>query len=299
MSWQMRAVGVFLRATRKRRFARAEGGAAMLGRAKGPSQPPAGVLSDLAVHSERRHGFEVYVVRRPDIVADGQGPVVIYLHGGAYVGEIVRQHWQLVATLATELEAEVWVPIYGLAPEHDALEALAHTTGLVRDLRGAGQLGYLVGDSAGAGLALLTAQQSTGSAEATLTGLTLMSPWLDLTLANPEIDRVEPDDPWLARAALHPVADAWAGDVPRDDPRVSPLFGPMCDLPPVDLWVGTRDITWPDTRLLHDRLRDHGEVDLHEVAGALHVFPLLPVPEGRAARTAIVAQVRSRLAGGR
>lgn len=42
--------------------------------------------------------------------------MVLYLHGGAYVNQLVRQHWQLVEHLATTLDAEVWVPIYGLAP---------------------------------------------------------------------------------------------------------------------------------------------------------------------------------------
>jgi len=54
-----------------------------------------------------------------------------------------------------------------------------------------------MGDSAGAGLALITAQQT--SARETLAGLTLMAPWLDLIMANPEIDEVEPRDPWLSR----------------------------------------------------------------------------------------------------
>ena len=36
-------------------------------------------------------------------VPDG-APVVVYLHGGAYVNEIVSQHWDLVAELATDLQ---------------------------------------------------------------------------------------------------------------------------------------------------------------------------------------------------
>jgi len=64
MSWQMAAVGLYMRATSKRRFAREAGGAELLDRAKGDSAPPSSLAQKLVVTSEERHGFEVYVVRR-------------------------------------------------------------------------------------------------------------------------------------------------------------------------------------------------------------------------------------------
>ncbi|HEY1133880.1 MAG TPA: alpha/beta hydrolase, partial [Nocardioides sp.] len=124
-----------------------------------------------------------------------------------------------------------------------------------------------------------------------LRGLTLMAPWLDLSMANPGIDAVERIDPWLARAALREVARVWAAGTPLDDPSVSPLFGATEGLPRVELWVGTRDVTQPDCRLLAQRLAGTGEVGYHEVEGAIHVFPILPVPEGRVAAAAMLGHV--------
>jgi len=47
----------------------------------------------------------------------------------------------------------------------------------------------------------------------------------------------------------------------------------MTGLPPVDLWVGTRDITLPDTRLLRDLLTAAGvEVSYEEKQAAIHVY---------------------------
>lgn len=290
----MRLVAGYVRLTRKRRYVRSDGGAAMLAAPKGPSDPPDKLSRDLRVGTREVGGFAVHVVRRREPAASTPDvPVVLFLHGGAYVNEIVSQHWELVAHLARCLDAEVQVPIYGLAPDHTAAEATALTATLVDEAHDAGRACWLVGDSAGGGLALLTAQARPDR----VTGVSVIAPWVDLTLANPEIDEVEPRDPWLARAALHEVAEAWAGDVPRDDPRVSPLVGPMAGLPPVDLYVGTRDITLPDSRLLRDRLQQAGvEVTYHEEPDAIHDYPLLPVPEGRAARDDLVAHVRAGLA---
>lgn len=290
MSWQMTAVGLYKRLTSKRRFGRPDGHEALLRRRKTASDPPARALRDLRVSAGTVEGFDVHTVAAPGTPADA--PVLVYLHGGAYVNEIVVQHWQFVAEVARRIPVEVRVPIYGLAPRHDALEALHLTTTMLEQLRDEGRDVLLAGDSAGGGLALITAQQSGHLLGDRLRGLSLMAPWLDLTMANPEIPAVEERDPWLARAALHGVAASWAGTLDLHDPRVSPLFGPMDGLPPVDLWIGDRDITLPDAQLLRAALR---EVSWHELPGGIHVVPILPVPEGRASRAEMIAWMRDRL----
>jgi monoterpene epsilon-lactone hydrolase len=297
MSWQMTAVAALMRATRKRRLTDPAGGRAMLERAKGDATPPRWLSRRCAVAAREVAGFTVVSVA-PHGTA-GDGPVVVHLHGGAYVNEAAKQHWQLAQAYAEGLGVEVLMPLYGLAPRHHALEALAFTTALLEELADAGRAAYLSGDSAGGGLALLTAQHSSPSARACVRGMALLAPWVDLTMSNPDIPAVERRDPWLARAALHEVARAWAADVPVDDLRASPLGGELAGLPPVDLWVGERDITLPDTRLLRDRLREAGvEVRYVEEPGALHVYPILPVPEGRAARRDLVARAGATLGVG-
>ena len=64
-------------------------------------------------------------------------------------------------------------------------------------------------------------------------------------------------------------------------------------LPPLQILVGTRDITLPDCRLLRDRLPASVPLTYHEEVGAVHVYPLLPVPEARAGRQAIVDHIRA------
>lgn len=300
MSWQMTAVGWFMRVSRKRRFADPDGAVALLARPKADPAPPARVAARVDITTETVDGFAVCRVRRRGS-GDPSGPMVVYLHGGAYVNEIAPQHWQFVADLVEHLDpaldAEVCVPLYGLAPQHVAREARALVAAVLARGRAAARPAYLIGDSSGGGLALVAAQAEVAAGYADLLGVCAIAPWLDLTMANPEVDEVEPTDPWLARAALHGVAAVWAGTESVDSAAISPMFGSLDALPPVDLWVGTRDVTWPDTRALAHRLREAGnEVGYHEAPGAIHVHPLLPVPEGRRAARAIRARIAGVLA---
>ncbi len=293
-SWQMKGVAAFVRLAYKRRFATEAAGRTLLTKAKGPSTPPPGIRKRCAVAHRQVNGQDVYVLRARRATGPSEHSV-IYLHGGAYTSEIVKEHWALIAYLAERTGHDVHVPIYGLAPRHHALEALDLVTKLITDLAVNGSRCYLAGDSAGGGLALLAAQAVAGDPGRPVAGLTTIAPWLDLTMSNPGIPAVERVDPWLTRAGLHPVAASWAGDVPLTDPRLSPINGRFDDLPPLQVLVGTRDITLPDCRLLRDRVAAGTPLTYHEEPGAIHVYPLLPVPEAKAGREAIVGHVHATL----
>jgi monoterpene epsilon-lactone hydrolase len=295
-SWQMTAVATFIRLAYKRRFATEEAGRSLLARPKGPSAPPRAVTKRYDVERGRTEGFDVYVVRsRRAGAPPGRRHSVVYLHGGAYTSEIVKQHWALIAHVADRSGCDVHVPVYGLAPHHHAPEALALVTRLISDLSPDDRTCYLVGDSAGGGLALAATQAVAATPGRPVAGLTIIAPWLDLSMSNPAIDAVERVDPWLTRAGLRPVADSWANGLPLTDPRLSPLYGDLADLPPLQLLVGTRDITLPDCRALRDRLPPDAAVAYHEEPDAIHAYPLLPVPEARAARQAIVDHIHATL----
>ena len=123
-------------------------------------------------------------------------------------------------------------------------------------------------------------------------GMTLIAPWLDVSLRNPAIAAVELRDPWLARPGLRVCGKSWAGPLDVGDPRVSPIYGDLGGLPPIELYVGDRDIIVSDCRLLRDQLPPD-RLNYYEQPGAMHVYPLLPTPEGRAARRRLIDHARS------
>ncbi|WCD84799.1 Triacylglycerol lipase [Streptomyces xanthophaeus] len=237
-----------------------------------------------------------------DVAPRAAEPVVqvLYLHGGGYVNELVRPHWAMVRTLVTEAGARVVVPAYVLAPRGTADRTVPVAADLLSGLIAGGGAGgtVLIGDSAGAGLALAAAQRLRDRSGAQPSRIVLISPWLDVTMSHPEQAALEAADPMLARPGLREAGRLYAGNLACDDPRVSPLHGSFAGLAPLTVFTGTRDILSTDSRELLRRARAEGaEVEFHEEAGLPHAYPLLPVPEGRAARERIVELTRSAAQG--
>jgi epsilon-lactone hydrolase len=289
-SLQMRAVAAVLRVTRKPRMATAERGRRRLAAPKGSPVPPASLGRRHEVVHRELGGFPCTTVaprgRRADRAA-------VYLHGGAYVSAIAPQHWALVSRLA-DAGVRVEVPHYGLAPQDTYREAYPFVTAVHRELLTEVDASAvtLAGDSAGGGLALGLAQTLAGAGLPQPRRIVLLSPWLDLTLGHPDLPAVEARDPWLSSAGLHVAAAAWAGGDDPTDPRLSPGNGSLTGLAPVHVLAGTREICLPDALSLRDRAAAEGApVELTVCEGAVHVYPLVPAPEGRAAARQVVQEI--------
>ena len=70
---------------------------------------------------------------------------------------------------------------------------------------------------------------------------------------------------------------------------VSPINGDLDDLGPVLLFSGTRDILNADAHRLARRAQKEGlSLEFHEGKSMVHNYPILPIPEGDAARALIV-----------
>lgn len=63
----------------------------------------------------------------------------------------------------------------------------------------------------------------------------------------------------------------------------------MAGLGPLTVFAGTRDITHPDCGFLVSKARAAGvHTEFHQAPGMVHIHPLLPITEGRAARRTMV-----------
>ena len=291
MSWQMRSLAAAITLVRKVRPASEARAQRRLAAPKKSPAPPAWLTQRFDVTTRNVDGFDVHTVSP---AGSDHCATVIFLHGGGYVAEIEKSHWTLVADFASGLGVDVVVPIYGLAPQHCAAEAVPLVHNVIRDSSASGPV-YLAGDSAGGGLALAATMSWIEQGGTPPVGLTLIAPWLDIALRNPELPDVQRRDPFGFAGPMRVVGRAWAREMWPDDPQVSPLFYDLTSVPPIDLYVGDRDITSPDCRALRDKA-PAGRVSYHEQPGALHVYPLLPVPEGRRARKDMVAHAKTAMA---
>ena len=216
----------------------------------------------------------------------------LYLHGGCYVFEIALQHWLFVSRLAVETNTRFLVPIYPLAPAETAETIVPKATDLAAGL--IAEVGAentsLLGDSAGGGMALAVALQLRDRDLPAPHSTVLISPWLDITGTDPQLEVIAPHDPWLAVPGSHFAGGVYRGSLAETDPMVSPLYGDLRGLGSLTMFSGTRDILNADaTKFLSLARAAELTIDYHEAAGMIHVFPILPIPEGTAAR-AIIAQ---------
>ncbi|MFD6950021.1 esterase [Nocardiopsis sp. TSRI0078] len=292
-----RVLSLAFRVARKRPMETVEGARQRIGEPKDDPAPPAWVAKRHGITRRAVGGFDSYTVLPREGRPNRPGrpdKAVLYVHGGSYISEISPWHWVLISRMA-DTGCRVEVPLYGLAPQHTYREAFGFLQAVYRELleHVEAERTVFAGDSAGAGLALALAQTLHGAGLPRPARLILVSPWADLTMSNPDIVKVEGDDPWLSPVGLKEAARVWAGGDRLADPRLSPINGVLSDLPPVDLYIGTHDVFLPDTRRLHAMIAEAGgTVELHEEEGAFHVYPLVPVPEGSRARARIIGTVQ-------
>ena len=182
-----------------------------------------------------------------------------------------------------DAHSHVWTPDiarYPLAPEHTYRDVFPALLDVYRDLIARIDPGKLIllGDSAGAGMALALAQSLKATGLLQPRDLVLFSPWLDLTMSDPAAGEI--DDPILAPFGLIAAGKMYAGKDDPATPLCSPINGDLSGLPRTTVFIGTRDVFLPDCRCLHLKMKAAGTPINHlEYAGLFHCWPLCPLPE--------------------
>lgn len=265
---------------------------ALITRNRGADEgPPSAVRHGHEEQIGNSHGFPVFTLWKPGGRTGSQESPrrsVVYLHGGAYVRGISAWHWKFVARLADALGAKGVIPAYPVAPEFTVEDSFEQMVALVEEVLAESPDGVvLAGDSAGGGYALAVAQALRDRGGPQPERLVLFAPWVDLTGSAPGTREAAAHDPWLSFDHLSVYATFWAGSADPEalaDPRVSPGLGDLTGLPPALMFCGTRDLLQPGCDALFDRA-EAADWSLEYVVapGLMHVYPLLPVPEARAA----------------
>ena len=221
--------------------------------------------------------------------------LVVYLHGGAFVDEITPFHWKAIDRIAYQSGCPVIVPLYGLMPYATHKEAF----NFVEDVYSYLLLNYpdkkvvFMGDSAGAGLALSICEYFAENDICLPEKLILFSPWLDVSMSNPEMDDFTDGDVMLSPPGLRVYGQTWAGNLDPKDYRVSPMFGNVDCLKNVTLFVGSKEIFYPDIVKFYNMLKDAGSCcKLYTGQELGHAYPVFPTREGRKAIREAVEEIK-------
>lgn len=264
-------------------------------RTEKPIRPKAKWHKRFDIREFASRGYPVVTIE-PKGGAQPGAPHLLYLHGGGYVMDIAAVHWDTVMDLCERLGASATVPIYPLAPENKAADVLAKMQGLYLELaeRHGAQNITVMGDSAGGGMSLALAQMLKAEGAPLPGSLVLYSPWVDATATAEGQATIESRDRMLAVSGLEACGEMYRGDLPVNDPKVSPLFGELEGLPPMAIFSGTSDILLVDGRRLAEKLSREGMPKhiYREYDDMFHVWMLLPVPEGKQARSETVDFIR-------
>lgn len=232
-----------------------------------------------SIKSTHESGMQVFYINEE---AENDG-VLIYLHGGAYLNPPASQHWGFWDKLSRQADITIIAPIYLKCTNYTAEEAHKAMMDFYLDTveRYEGKKIYIGGDSSGGGFVLSLAQQLREKETVQPEEIILICPWVDVSMENPDIEQYISMDAMLGDlCCADMITDLWKGDRDIRDPMISPLFGTFEDLGNVTLFIGTREVLYPDAMLLYEKMVEAGvNVTIHVKEGMSHVYPIFPIPE--------------------
>jgi acetyl esterase/lipase len=225
------------------------------GFSKEPAKIPDSLLKNFNLSDAVQNTRKVWTISPIESKSD---LVIIYLHGGAYMGNLLTEHWRFIEKTASKTGATIVVPDYPLTPEASCKETYDFIEGLFKRLitdYPAMRI-VLMGDSAGGGLALGFTQQLRDENKKQPDQLIIFSPWLDVTMCNPILERLDKEDNLLSIAGLKSAGQKYAGNLDLKDFRVSPLYGDLTGICTISVFTGTKDILNADAQKLKQLIKD-------------------------------------------
>ncbi|MGF2637864.1 alpha/beta hydrolase [Acinetobacter johnsonii] len=205
--------------------------------------------------------------------------LILHIHGGAFFLGSMNTHRAFVSDLAASTQMQVIHLDYPLSPEHpypEAIDALFDVYLLLLEQGIQAKDIILSGDSCGANLALALALRIRDEQRPQVSGLILLSPFLDLSLTSESIRYNSKLDALLSIEALETGIDYYVPEqIDPADPLVSPLFDDLADLPPTLVQVGSKEILLDDAQRFKDKATKAGiDVTFKLYTGMWHNFQM-------------------------
>jgi monoterpene epsilon-lactone hydrolase len=210
--------------------------------------------------------------------------VLIYLHGGAFYFGPVKEHWDYIASISQKTGMAALMIDYRMAPLYPHPRGLEDILEVV-EKSALPSNWFFLGDSSGAAMAVSVALKLKETSQNLPKKIVLMSPWMDLTMENPDAKADEHKDPMMTFKRLSTAAREHVGGADAKDPLVSPMFADLSGLPPVLIQIGTADLLLSDGRRFYKKCLDLGiDAGYEEYPDAFHDFMMLGfLPEAKRA----------------
>ena len=249
-------------------------------------------------------GFEMQVFRHdetlrslnPEPVEGSKGrpsrKLLLYLHGGAFIYPPVFFHWRFLHDLALRTHCDALLPVYPKSPEYDCEYSVKTLLEYYKNISETHQYDeiHLVGDSAGACLCLVVAQEAHKNGWQKPLTTTLLSPCVDLShTKEKEMRGLQDKDTMLQLDRVITLNAIWQGRLSAQHPWVSPVFGDFSGVDNLYVYYGSDEILQPDDLFLKETYEKAGKTGhFKEYEGMFHTFAMFPIPEGFRALKEIV-----------
>lgn len=238
------------------------------------------INSKLSTREQSIEGFQLMTLQH----SDSTKKHILFLHGGAYIAEANSGHRRFLEELVLRHKLKATYFDFPLAPEHQAvytLKILEKAYYALQDAFPEDEI-YLAGDSAGGGLALAFLQVLAGKKAGRIPQKTvLISPWLDISMSNPEIMDYVKKDVLLRFDSLKDCGRLYAGSLDLKDPLVSPIYGNLEKLGALKVFVSTHELFYPDCMLLQHKVASAKgtSMELTVKQEMIHDWVILPIKE--------------------
>lgn len=236
---------------------------------------PGSLQDNFDIQEKAKQGRSVWTLKPKQNVTE---KVILYIHGGAYVFNLSKFHWDLIEVLLKKTNATIVVPDYPLAPASTYADVYDFMEDLYLELLAEipPQDIILMGDSAGAGFALGFAKALRDNNKAQPSQIIMLSPWLDISMSNPAMIKYLTKDNILGIEGLQLAGEAYAGTLDRRDSRVSPIYGSFSGLGKISVFTGTHDLLYADIKKLRLSMEEANiPINYFEYPGMFHVWILL------------------------
>jgi len=228
--------------------------------------------------SEIDREADSFITKIPQVTRSSE--LTIFVNGGAFISGPAQHHWDSVKKISKNTSQDIWMCVYPKAPEK-TINTISQNIDSVYETaltEYASSKITLVGDSAGATLITTLIQRLVVKNSDLPKKIILLSPVMDASMTNPEIDTIDKIDPMLSKVGVVSAKTMCAGEMDLKNEAISPLYGSFDKFPDTVLFLAEHDITYPDQLLAAAKMiKSKVNVDMRIGIGMPHIWPLLPV----------------------
>ena len=234
--------------------------------------------------------------------------VIFMIHGGSFKVKLIDTYRRISEKYSKLLDGATVVSVdYRIFPQFEHPAQLHDTKDVYLELLNKGikpENIIFIGDSAGANLAVTTTLWLRDNNYPLPSHIVCFSLWADMTSSGESRVKNAYLDPFGGIARNKSIEENWdylhrisayAKNIDRTSPYVSPVFAEFNDFPPVTLVCGSAEMDESDNDRVFAKMKEENiNVELLKYDGMFHCFQMMSfLPESRDAYKRVFERIRS------